>query len=106
MSDCNSEIGVGMGAQCAQRGVGDQAVREYDGGDGCEEMDVKDLHNRLAGATVVVTRPASSAGPIKRRVRQLGGTALGLPGTTLRKADDAKSTKAALLAARVSDVVV
>jgi len=69
-------------------------------------MDVTDLHNRLAGATVVVTRPAGSAEPIKRRVRQLGGQALSLPGTALRKADDAKSAKAALLAARVSDVVV
>ncbi len=48
------------------------------------------MHNRLAGATVVVTRPAASAAPIKRRVRQLGGTALSLPGTTLRKAGDAE----------------
>ncbi len=69
-------------------------------------MHVTDLHNRLAGATVVVTRPTSSAAPIKRRVRQLGGSALGLPGTTLRKADDAKATKAALIAAKSSDVVV
>ena len=69
-------------------------------------MNVLDPHNRLAGATVVVTRPAASAGPIKRRVRQLGGSALSLPGTTLRKADDAKATKAALVAARTSDVVV
>jgi uroporphyrinogen-III synthase len=90
-----------MGAQCAQRGVGDQAAREYDAA-----MDVMNLHNRLAGATVVVTRPAASAGPIKRRVRQLGGHPLSLPGTTLRKADDAKSAKAALNAARAGDVVV
>jgi uroporphyrinogen-III synthase len=69
-------------------------------------MDATDLHNRLAGATVVVTRPAASAGPIKRRARQLGGTVLGLPGTTLRKADDAKATKAALIAAKASDIVV
>jgi uroporphyrinogen-III synthase len=90
-----------MGAQCAQRGVGDQAAREYDG-----LMDVKDLHNRLAGATVVVTRPAASAGPIKRRVKQLGGTPFSLPGTMLRKADDVKSTKSALVAAKSSDIVV
>jgi len=70
------------------------------------KMDAMDMHNRLAGATVVVTRPAASAGPIKRRVRQLGGNALGLPGTTLRKADDAKAVKAALVAAKSSDVVV
>jgi uroporphyrinogen-III synthase len=69
-------------------------------------MDVSDKHNRLAGATVVVTRPAGSSGPIKRRVRQLGGSALSLPGTALRKADDAKSAKAALAAARTSDVVI
>ena len=37
------------------------------------KMDAMDMHNRLAGATVVVTRPAASAGAIKRRVRQLGG---------------------------------
>ena len=69
-------------------------------------MDATNPHNRLAGATVVVTRPAASAEPIKRRVRQLGGSVLSLPGTTLRKADDAKATKAALTAARASDIVV
>ena len=69
-------------------------------------MEAIDARNLLSGATVVVTRPASSAAPIKRRVRQLGGTALSLPGATLRKADDAKAVKAALMAARTSDVVV
>src|ERR1700744_4736 len=69
-------------------------------------MDGMDPHNRLAGATVVVTRPAASAAPIKSRVRQLGGTPLSLPGTTLRKAADAKTTKTALLAAKTSDIVV
>ena len=60
----------------------------------------------LAGATVVVTRPAASADAIRRGVRRLGGTVLSLPGTTLRKTDDVAAAKAALGAARTSDVVV
>lgn len=38
----------------------------------------------LAGATVVVTRPVSTAAPLVRRIRGLHGTPLSLPGFSLR----------------------
>lgn len=65
-----------------------------------------DLHNPLAGATIVVTRPSASANALKRHARRLGGNVVSLPGTTLKKTDDAKAAKAALSAARSSDIVV
>jgi uroporphyrinogen-III synthase len=93
-----------MAAQCAQRGIGDQAREEYDAAMAVTNPITH--RSPLAGATVVVTRPAASAAPIRRRVRQLGGNVLSLPGTTLKKTDDTIATKAALLAARSSDVVI
>lgn len=60
----------------------------------------------LAGATVVVTRPTAAAASLKRRITELGGRALGLPGTSLRGADDVDAAKSALRAARTADFVI
>lgn len=61
----------------------------------------------LAGASVIVTRPAASAGPLRRRIRTLGGVAIGLPGSVLRVASsDRAAIRAALAAARTADVAI
>lgn len=60
----------------------------------------------LAGASVIITRPAASAAPLKRRVRSLGGTALALPVLALRHVADGAAAKAALRHVRDADVVV
>lgn len=60
----------------------------------------------LAGASVVVTRPSASAAALRRRVRALGGNAIGLPGIGLHAAADAASARRALRAARSADVVI
>jgi uroporphyrinogen-III synthase len=60
----------------------------------------------LAGASVVVTRPAAGAQALKRRIRTLGGVALSLPGVAVRATDDIAAAKAALGAARSADIAV
>lgn len=60
----------------------------------------------LAGATLVVTRPSATAQGLKRRIRSLGGTALGLPGMSLRAIAERGPARTALAAARSADVVV
>jgi len=60
----------------------------------------------LAGATVVATRPSTSAGAIKRRIAALGGAALSLPGVGVRRIDDASGARAALGEARRADVAI
>lgn len=60
----------------------------------------------LAGASVVVTRPAGSSETLKRRIRALGGAALSLPGMTLRATDDIAAAKSALGAGRSADVAI
>jgi len=60
----------------------------------------------LAGVSVVVTRPAMTAGALRRRIRELGGNALSLPGIALRASTDPKAARAALAAASTADVVV
>jgi len=60
----------------------------------------------LAGASVIVTRPAASAAPLKRRIRALGGVALALPVLALRRAADGVAATAALRQARDADIVV
>jgi uroporphyrinogen-III synthase len=60
----------------------------------------------LAGATVVLTRPAGSVQPLRRRVRALGGTTLALPGVSLHAAPDAAAALLALRQARAADFVV
>jgi len=58
----------------------------------------------LAGASVVVTRPAAAA--LKRQIRALDGSAIGLPGFSLRATDDVAAAKAALQQARAADLIV
>lgn len=60
----------------------------------------------LAGASVVVTRPAATAGPLRRRIRALGGVAIGLPGSVLRAAPDRAAIRTALVAARSADAAI
>jgi uroporphyrinogen-III synthase len=60
----------------------------------------------LAGATVIVTRPSSSAAALKRRIATLGGVALRLPGIGLRAPRDPVSACAVLRAARRTDIAV
>jgi len=60
----------------------------------------------LAGASVVLTRPAGSSRALRRRVLTLGGEALELPGLSLRIAADPEAARAALRATRGADVVV
>ena len=60
----------------------------------------------LAGATVIVTRPAASASALKRRIASLGGTALGLPGVGIRAIEDADAARAALREAMRADVAI
>lgn len=50
----------------------------------------------LAGRTVVITRPAGTAGGLVRQVRAAGGTPLLLPGLSLRGRGEAASLRAAL----------
>lgn len=57
----------------------------------------------LAGATVVVTRPAGTACALRAAIRRNGGVALALPGLALRAADDAAAAAKALRAARDAD---
>jgi uroporphyrinogen-III synthase len=65
-----------------------------------------DTHSRLLGASVVVTRPGADAAAIKRRVRQFGGSVIGLPGVALRGVGDKPAVKKALIHARTADIVV
>ena len=60
----------------------------------------------LAGASVVVTRPAATATTLKRRIRALGGQVVSLPGMVLHAAPGSTATRAALAAAQSADVVV
>ncbi|MDE2083939.1 MAG: uroporphyrinogen-III synthase [Xanthomonadaceae bacterium] len=60
----------------------------------------------LAGASVIVTRPAASAGSLRRRIRGLGGVPIGLPGSVLRAAPERAAVCAALIAARAAAVAV
>jgi uroporphyrinogen-III synthase len=60
----------------------------------------------LAGASVVVTRPAATAATLRRGIRARGGDPIGLPASALRVAADAGAVKRALRAARGADVVI
>ena len=59
----------------------------------------------LAGASVIVTRPAATAADLRRRVRALGGNPLGLPGMLLRANADVAAKKT-LAAARAADIAI
>jgi uroporphyrinogen-III synthase len=56
--------------------------------------------NALAGATLVITRPAGTSAAFAARARALGGDTLAVPGLSLREAADAPTARAALQAAR------
>ena len=60
----------------------------------------------LAGASVIVTRPAAAAAALRRRIRTLGGEPIGLPGSVLRAAPDRAAVRAALMAVREVDVAI
>jgi uroporphyrinogen-III synthase len=60
----------------------------------------------LAGATVVVTRPAGTGAALARAARALGARTLSLPGASLRAAADLDAARAALAAAARADAVV
>ncbi|TLY53419.1 MAG: uroporphyrinogen-III synthase [Gammaproteobacteria bacterium] len=71
--------------------------------------DISHQHGRvrpLAGASVIVTRPASSAAALRRKIIALGGTPIGLPGIGVRSAADPDAARRGLLASRASDFVV
>jgi uroporphyrinogen-III synthase len=53
-------------------------------------------HAALAGATVVVTRPAGTSGALMRHVRRLGARALSVPGLSLSRSEhDARAIRKA-----------
>lgn len=65
-----------------------------------------ETNGSLAGASVIVTRPAATSASLRRRVRALGGVAIGLPGSVLRAAPDRAAIRSALAAARSADVAI
>lgn len=54
----------------------------------------------LAGATLVITRPAGTSAAFAAQARRLGADTVIVPGLSLRAAPDAANTRAALSAAR------
>lgn len=60
----------------------------------------------LRNVTVVITRPAGTAGPLSRRVRKLGGIPVSVPGLSLRAIEDASAVDAALRGALQGDVLI
>lgn len=60
----------------------------------------------LAGASVLITRPAGTAAALVARVRALGGHAILLPGLSLRAAADAGAARSALLDALRGDIAI
>lgn len=60
----------------------------------------------LAGARVAITRPVGAGRALRARVRALGGTALPLPGSSLRALDDEPAARASLREALHRDVVM
>jgi len=59
--------------------------------------------NALAGATLLITRPAGTGAAFARRVRAQAGTAVSLPGLALRAPTDPQHVLVALRGARVAD---
>lgn len=60
----------------------------------------------LAGASIVVTRPAAGAAALRRRIAALGGTPIGLPGFGLGSVLDVAAARRALRVAAGADAVV
>jgi uroporphyrinogen-III synthase len=80
-------------------------MKEYDSAMRKKDR-TRDAHLPLLGATVVVTRPATGSQALKRRVAHFGGSAIGLPGVSLRSMSDKRAIKASLVQARAGDIVV
>jgi uroporphyrinogen-III synthase len=68
-------------------------------------MPTRMLHasHALAGASVIVTRPAATSGTLVRGVRARGGSAVRLPGMRLAAPEDPAAVAGALAAARTVD---
>ncbi|MGH8214143.1 MAG: uroporphyrinogen-III synthase [Rhodanobacteraceae bacterium] len=60
----------------------------------------------LAGIRIVITRPAGTGAPLARRVRELGGEPVILPGSSLHAAADPDAARDALRPALDCDVVI
>lgn len=60
----------------------------------------------LAGARVAITRPVGAGAALRARVRALGGTAVPLPGSSLRATDAPVATRVVLHEALRSDAVI
>lgn len=60
----------------------------------------------LDGTRIVITRPAGTGGPVARKVRELGGTPILLPGASLRAAADPAAARGALRSALHCDVAI
>ena len=60
----------------------------------------------LRNVSVVITRPAGTAGPLARRVRKLGGIPISVPGLSLRATEDASAVSVALRRALDGDIVI
>ena len=63
-----------------------------------------DPHSTLAGAGIVITRPAGTGAAMAARVRALGGRALSLPGLSLRAVSDAAAAVDGLRGARDAQI--
>jgi len=70
-----------------------------------DPTDVQPPDRPLAGVSVVITRPAGTAGPLARRVRALGGLPVTVPGLSLR-AVAGTDAHDALLAALGDELVI
>lgn len=60
----------------------------------------------LAGASVLITRPAGTAATLAAKVRALGGRAVSLPGLSLCAVADAGAARTALRAALAADIAI
>lgn len=60
----------------------------------------------LAGVHIAITRPAGTGAALARRVRDLGGVPLLLPGSSLRATADPRAAAMALRAALAGDAVI
>lgn len=60
----------------------------------------------LQGASAIVTRPAGTAAPLQRRLRQAGAEVLLLPGQSLRAVEHAASARQALAVAARADGLI
>lgn len=68
--------------------------------------DIADLRQPLAGAGIVITRPAGTASAVAARVRALGGRAILLPGLSLRAAREPAAIRDTLRRTHGADIVI